>query len=69
MWPGNTADVKTLTPIVKRMRERFRLREITVVADRGTVSQATYNYASITFIVLVQLNFAVAPRIPWLSHI
>ena len=41
MWPGNTADVKTLTPIVKRMRERFRLREITVVADRGMVSQGT----------------------------
>jgi len=41
MWPGNTADVKTLLPIVKRIRERFRLREITVVADRGMVSQAT----------------------------
>jgi len=41
MWPGNTADVKTLIPIVKRMRERFLLREITVVADRGMVSQAT----------------------------
>jgi hypothetical protein len=41
MWAGNTADLKTLTPIVKRMRERFRLREITVVADRGMVSQAT----------------------------
>jgi len=41
MWPGNTADVKTLIPIVKRMKERFRLREITVVADRGMVSQAT----------------------------
>ena len=41
MWPGNTADVKTLLPIVKRMRKRFRLREITVVADRGMVSQAT----------------------------
>jgi uncharacterized membrane protein len=27
------------------------------------------NYASIAFIVLVQLNFAVAPRIPWLSRI
>jgi hypothetical protein len=40
MWPGNTADVKTLLPIVKRMRERFRLREITVVADRGMVSQS-----------------------------
>ena len=41
MWPGNTADVKTLLPVVKRMKERFRLREITVVADRGMVSQAT----------------------------
>lgn len=41
MWPGNTADVTTLVPIVKRMRERFRLREITVVADRGMVSQKT----------------------------
>jgi Transposase DDE domain len=41
MWPGNTADVKTLLPVVKRMRDRFRLREITVVADRGMVSQAT----------------------------
>jgi hypothetical protein len=41
MWPGNTADVTTLVPVVTRMRERFRLREITVVADRGMVSQAT----------------------------
>jgi len=41
MWPGNTADVTTLVPIVKRMRQRFHLREITVVADRGMVSQAT----------------------------
>jgi hypothetical protein len=41
MWPGNTADVTTLVPVVKRMRQRFRLREITGVADRGMVSQAT----------------------------
>src|ERR1700692_1982274 len=41
MWPGNTADVTTLVPIVKRMRERFRLRKITVGADRGMVSQKT----------------------------
>ena len=40
MWPGNTADVKTLLPVVQRMRERFRLRQITVVADRGMVSKA-----------------------------
>jgi transposase len=41
MWPGNTADVKTLLPVVRRLKERFRLRELTVVADRGMVSQAT----------------------------
>src|SRR6201987_1762200 len=41
MWPSNTADVTTLLPVVTRMRERFRIREITVVADRGMVSQAT----------------------------
>jgi Transposase DDE domain len=41
LWPGNTADVTTLKPVVERMRQRFRLREITVVADRGMVSQAT----------------------------
>jgi hypothetical protein len=35
--PGNTADVKTHIQVVKRMRERLRLREITVVADRGMV--------------------------------
>ena len=28
-------------PVVERLRQRFRLREITVVADRGMVSQAT----------------------------
>jgi transposase len=30
-----------LKPVVERLRQRFRLREITVVADRGMVSQAT----------------------------
>jgi hypothetical protein len=41
LWPGNTADVTTLVPVIERMRRRFGLREITVVADRGLVSQAT----------------------------
>ena len=26
MWPGNTADVKTLMPVVKRMRQRFHFQ-------------------------------------------
>ena len=40
MWPGNTADAKSLLPVVKRMRAKFRVREMCVVADRGMVSEA-----------------------------
>ncbi|MDQ3565996.1 MAG: IS1634 family transposase, partial [Pseudomonadota bacterium] len=39
MWPGNTTDVTTLVPVVERMRGRFGVREICVVADRGMISQ------------------------------
>ena len=41
MWPGNTADAKCLLPVVERMRAKFRVREMCVVADRGMVSEAT----------------------------
>lgn len=41
MWPGNTADAKSLVPVIERMRTKFRVREMCVVADRGFVSQAT----------------------------
>jgi hypothetical protein len=39
LWPGNTSDVKTLIPIVDRLRTRFRVGRICVVADRGMISQ------------------------------
>jgi hypothetical protein len=38
---GFSTPTSIAVTIVKRMRERFRLREITVVADRGIVSQKT----------------------------
>jgi transposase len=38
MWPGNTADAKTLLPVVERMKTRFRIRQVGIVADRGMVS-------------------------------
>lgn len=41
MWPGNTTDVKTLVPIVERLKQRFRIREMCVLADRGMISDAT----------------------------
>jgi hypothetical protein len=41
LWPGNTADVTTLMPVVERLRERFAITGVCVVADRGMVSRAT----------------------------
>jgi hypothetical protein len=41
LWPGNTTDVKTLLPIVDRLRKRFAIRRVCVIADRGMISQHT----------------------------
>jgi hypothetical protein len=38
VWPGNTADVTALVPIVERLQVRFGLREVCLVADRGMIS-------------------------------
>ena len=40
-WPGNTADVTTLLPVVNRLRQRFRVRRVCLVADRGMISAST----------------------------
>lgn len=41
LWPGNTADVTTLLPVVERLRRRFGVGRICVVADRGMISATT----------------------------
>ena len=41
LWPGNTADVTTLLPVVDRLRARFGVGHICVVADRGMISAQT----------------------------
>jgi DDE family transposase len=41
LWPGNTTDVTTLIPVVDRLRSRFGVRRICIVADRGMISQET----------------------------
>ena len=40
-WPGNTTDVKTLLPVVRRLRKRFGIEQVCVVADRGMISDET----------------------------
>jgi transposase len=44
MWPGNTTDVKTLVPVIKRLRSRFAIGRICIVSDRGMISAETMAY-------------------------
>ena len=41
MWPGNTADVKSLIPVIERIRSRFRIGRFCIVSDRGMISDQT----------------------------
>ncbi len=41
MWPGTTADVSVLLPVIDRLRSRFAIGRVCVVADRGMISAPT----------------------------
>ena len=41
MWPGNTTDVTTMIPVVDRLKKRFGIVRVCVVADRGMISKKT----------------------------
>ncbi len=39
VFEGNTVDTKTLMPQVERLRQRFSIQSLTMVGDRGMISQ------------------------------
>jgi transposase len=39
--PGNISDVKTLIPVVTKIKQRFNVRSFCIVADRGMISKNT----------------------------
>ena len=41
MWPGNTSDVTSLVPVIERLRRRFAIDRVCIVADRGMISAET----------------------------
>src|SRR5215211_4956606 len=41
IMPGNTADVRILIPAIDRLRHRFAIGRVCIVADRGMISAAT----------------------------
>ena len=41
LWPGNTTDVTTLAPVAERLRQRFGIGRVCLIADRGMVREQT----------------------------
>jgi hypothetical protein len=41
LWPGNVTDVTSLVPVVERLKSRFGIGSMCVVADRGMISAQT----------------------------
>jgi hypothetical protein len=41
LLPGNTADTRGFVAMISKLRERFRIGRVTVVADRGMISKDT----------------------------
>ena len=41
MWPGNPADVTSVVPVIDRLRQRFAIGRVRIVADRGMISVET----------------------------
>jgi len=71
MWPGNTADVKTLIPIAERMRSRFGIRQFCIVADRGMISNDTVEKleaAGIPYILGVRMRLVKKVKTEVLSR-
>lgn len=38
LWPGNITDSKAVLPLIHRLQKRFRVRRVSLVADRGMIS-------------------------------
>jgi len=40
IWPGNLNDMRTVVPMLEGLKQRFRIRKVVLVCDRGMVSAA-----------------------------
>ena len=68
MWPGNTTDVKSLKVVALRLKKRFGIERMCVVADRGMISRETITELErekIQYILGVRMrrNAALAPEL------
>jgi len=64
IWPGNTADVNTLLPVANRLRKRFGVEKMCIVADRGMISQGTVGAMEAR-----GLNYILGVRMRRVNHV
>ena len=64
IWPGNTADVNTLLPVANRLRKRFGVEKMCIVADRGMISQSTVEAMEAR-----GLNYILGVRMRRVNHV
>jgi hypothetical protein len=65
IWPGNTADVTTMVPIIACLKKRFRIKKVIVVCDRGMVSKKNleaFEQAGYPYIVGMKMRGLVEVR-------
>ena len=48
VFPGNTADPTTLAAQVRKIRDRFGVRRVALVGDRGMITSARIRTESVT---------------------
>jgi len=41
VFPGNTADIEAFNQVIAKLRERFRIRRVVIVADRAMIAKKT----------------------------
>jgi transposase len=64
IWPGNIADVNTLIPVANRLRKRFGVEKMCIVADRGMISQSTVEAMEAR-----GLNYILGVRMRRVNHV
>jgi hypothetical protein len=65
VFPGNTAEVNTFREALRQVRERFHLRKVILVADRGMVAEKVLEEieeAGLEYIVGVRMRKARAAK-------
>ena len=56
VFEGNTADPKTVLPQIKKLRERFSLKQVVLVGDRGMITNAR-----------IEEDLRKAPGLEWIT--